>query len=198
MCTLSLIRRETVSFPFAALAAGLAGALAAACSSTPAPRVVDRLDQSTGTTVIVVAKPVELVTAESRGPSADPFAFAGPFVVDRMGNREQYLWISVPQDNGTPSSARVFCGDTPLELTAVQLDLARLQLSKPPYPPVAPWSGDWYYRLSDAALGCLASAQRMSIEATVDNKDGKRTDRFESQANDLQGFGAFQAHLKGQ
>jgi len=198
MCTLSLNHRAAGSFPVAALPAVLAAGLVAACSTGPTAKVVDRLDQSTGTTVIVLAKPTELVTAESRGPSGDPFAFAAPFVVDRMGNREQYLWVSVPQDSGTASSVRVFCGDQPLELSAVRLDMSRLQLSKPPYPPVAPWSGDWYYRLSDAALGCLASAQRMSIEATVDNKDGKRTDRFESQANDLQGFGAFQAHLKGQ
>src|SRR5579885_2781219 len=114
MCTLSLNRRAAALFP----AVMLAAALAAACSTGPAARVVvDRLDQSTGTTVIVLAKPTELVTATNRGPSGDPFAFAAPFVVDRMGNRDQFLWVSVPQDNGTPSDVRVTCGDRPLELT---------------------------------------------------------------------------------
>jgi len=179
-------------------AVALVAALAAGCSSGPATRVVDRLDQSTGTTIIVLAKPPEFVTAENRGPSGDPFAFAAPFVIDRMGNREQYLWVSVPQDNGTPSSVHVTCDGQPLELASVPLDLARLQLSKPPYPPVAPWSGDWYFRLPDAALGCLANARSMSIEATIDGKDGQRTDRFNSQEGDLHGFADFAAHLKGQ
>lgn len=198
MCTLSLNRCAAASFPRAALGAALAAAVGAACSSGPAARVVDRLDQSTGTTVIVLAKPAELVTAENRGPSGDPFAFAAPFVVDRMGNREQYLWVSVPQDNGTPSNVRVLCGDRPLELAPVQLDMARLQISKPPYPPVAPWSGNWYFRLPDAALGCLANAAMMSIEATVDDRSGQRMDRFLSQPDDLRRFAAFEAHLKGQ
>ncbi len=194
MCTLSLNRRTAAAFP----AVLLLGALAGACSSGPASRVVDRLDQSTGTTVIVLAKPTELVTAESRGPSGDPFAFAAPFVIDRMGNRELYLWVSVPQDDGTPSSVQVLCGDEPLALTALHRDLARLQISRAPYASVAPWSGDWYFRLPDAALGCLASAQRMSIESKVEAKDGNRTDRFLSKDGDLKGFAAFAAHLKGQ
>lgn len=193
MSTLSLNRRSAAPFPAAVLAA----LLAAGCSSGPALRVIDRLDQSTGTTVIVLAKPSELVTVANRGPNGDPFAFAAPFVVDRMGNREQYLWVSVPQDNGVPSGVRVLCGGEPLELPAVRLDLSRLQISRPPYPTVAPWSGDWYFRLSDAALGCLARAPSMSIESTVDDRSGPRTDRFESQGDGLPKFTAFAAHLKG-
>ena len=195
MCTLSLNYRVSVRFCAAVLASA---ALAASCTSGAPTRVVDRLDQSTGTTVIVLANALELVTAENRGPSADPFAFAAPFVVDREGNRELYLWVSVPQDRGAPSSVRVICGDQPLELTAARLDLSRLQISRPPYPQVAPWSGDWYYRLPDAALACLAGAGSMSIESTINDKDGEHTDRFISQPGDLRGFAAFAAHLKGQ
>jgi hypothetical protein len=195
MCTVSLYGRGSVAFCVAVL---VAAALAAACSSGPTLRVVDRLDQSTGTTVIVLAKPVELVTAENRGPSGDPFAFAAPFVVDRTGNRELYLWVSVPQDNGTASSVRVYCGGQLLELTAARLDLSRLQISAPPYPPPAPWSGDWYYRLPDPALDCLASAPSMSIESTIDDKGRTHTDRFLSQEGDSREFAAFEAHLKGQ
>jgi hypothetical protein len=193
MCTLSLNRRAAASFPVGMLAAALA-----ACSFAPAMRVVDRLDQSTGTTVIVLAKPSELLTAENRGPSGDPFAFAAPFVVDRMGNREQYLWVSVPQDNGPSSSVRVLCADRALELTAVRLDLSHLQISRPPYPAVAPWSGAWYFRLPNAALACLASERGMSIESTIEDRSGKHTDRFLSQKGGLAGFAAFAAHLKGQ
>jgi hypothetical protein len=194
MCTPSLNRRVAALFP----AATLAAALAAGCSTGPAARVVDRLDQSTGTTLIVLSKPSELVTAENRGPSSDPFAFAAPFVVDRMGSREQFLWVSVPQDNGAASNVRVTCAGQPLELASVRLDLARLQISKPPYPPVAPWSGDRYFRLTDAALGCLASAPNVSIESTIDARDGQRTERFDSQEGGLRGFADFAAHLKGQ
>ncbi len=189
MCTLSLNCRPTP------LLAALA--LLAACSSAPTARVNDQLDPNTGTTVIVLANPVQLVTVENRGPSRDPFAFAAPFDVDRMGNRELYLWVSVPQDNGMPSSVRVLCNDQPLELAPVRLDPARLQISRPPYPPVALWTGNWYFRLPDAALECLAGARRMTVESTIPDRSGERTERFAAEASEMRGFAAFAAHLKG-
>ncbi len=189
MCTLSLIRRSTATLA--------AASLAAACASAPPARVADRLDPNTGTTVIVLVKPPQLVTTENRGPSRDPFAFAAPFDVDRMGRRELYLWVSVPQDNGMPSSVRVLCGDRPLELAPVRLDLGRLQLSRRPYPQVAPWAGDWYFRMPAAALDCLAGKGRMTVESTVKDPSGEHEERFTADGADLQGFTAFAAHLRG-
>lgn len=194
-----VFRRVSRAAPGARMmAAALASAvLAASCSSGPSARVADRLDPNTGTTVIVLAQPVQLVTVENRGLSRDPFAFAAPFDVDRMGNRQLYLWVSVPNDNGMPASVRVLCGDRPLELARARLDLARLQLSRRPYAPVAPWSGDWYFELPQPALDCLAGAQSVTVESRIEDANGGHTERFAAQAADVRGFAAFAAHLRG-
>lgn len=179
------------------LAALVISALSAACSSAPTPRVADRLDPVTGTTAIVLAKPVQLETVENRGPSRDPFAFIAPFDIDRMGNRELYLWVSVPQDGGVPANVQVLCDDRPLELARVRLDLGALQLSRAPYEPIAPWSGDWYFRLPDAALACLAGAQRVTVAAHYQGEKAPPDDRFLAKAPDARGFAEFSAHLAG-
>lgn len=179
----------------AGTAAAAAAAWCAACSSTGTPRVTDRLDPVTGNTVVVLAQPAELVTAESRGPSGDPFAFAAPFSVDRMGNRELYLWVSVPQDAGMPTHLQVLCDARPLDLAAARLDLGRLQLSRPPYAPVAPWSGEWSLRLPAAALTCLAAARSMTIEYEVRGGHGVHEERFTADADNLKAFATFAAHL---
>jgi hypothetical protein len=182
--------------PLAATAAAMLAL--AACSSPPRARVIDRLDPVTGTTVTVLGKPAELVTADNRGPQRDPFAFAAPFDIDRMGNRELYLWVSVPQDNGPVSNVSVLCDGRPLDLSEARLDPQQLQLSRPPYPRVAPWSGDWYFRLSDAGLKCLAGAHGMAVESHVKGETGESDDRFAAEGGELGKFAAFAAHLGGQ
>ncbi|MGH8259830.1 MAG: hypothetical protein ACREUG_09080 [Steroidobacteraceae bacterium] len=192
-------RRAAVRAPLAALAfiaATLAAIGCVACSSPGAPRVADRLDPITGNTVIVLAEPVQLVTVENRGPSHDPFAFAAPFDVDRMGHRELYLWISVPQDDGTSTHLQVYCDGRALELTETPLDLGHLQLSRAPYAPIAPWSGNAYFHLPSAALSCLAGARSIAIEYQASDKQGSHAEHFAAQAADLRGFAAFAAHLR--
>src|SRR6516164_2948566 len=92
----------------------LAGATA--CTTAPVQGVVENLDPVTGTTVVVLSQPVELVTEQNRGPTRDPFAFTAPFEIDRMGDRSLYLWISTPQDNGVVQHVEILCDGQPLTL----------------------------------------------------------------------------------
>jgi len=155
--------------------------------------VTDRLDPVTGTTTTVLTNPVELLTFENRGPSRDPYAYAAPFDIDRMGTHGLYLWVSVPQDAGTPASVRVLCDDQPLELTPARSDIQAAQLSRAPYKSVAPWTSDWYFRLPESALKCLSSAQHMTVTADSTGTPGGRDDRFTADAQALRGFAAFAA-----
>jgi hypothetical protein len=157
--------------------------------------VIERLDPNTGTTVAVLADPVQLVTEQNRGPSRDPFAFVAPFQIDRMGTRQLLLWVSVPQDNGPASEVQVLCDDTPLALSPTRLDLAALGLTKAPYARSAPWSGEWYFELPDPALRCLSTAHRIST--TAHHSDGA-DERFSADGHDLSTLAAFAARYSAQ
>ena len=82
------------------LLAALAG-----CASVPENAVSERLDERTGTTVTTMQKPIELVSTEPRGSNSDPFAYLAPFETNRMGRRELFLWIAVPDERGGASAA---------------------------------------------------------------------------------------------
>jgi hypothetical protein len=171
----------------------LAGSLSlAACTSVatqPEP-VVEKLDPQTGTTVVVLNQPVELVTEQSRGPQRDPFAFTAPFEVDRMGNRQLFLWVATPQEEGAPRSVKVLCNGEPLALSATSFDPQQLSLSTAPYRTGAPWSHAVYFQLSDEALQCLATAH--NISASKQLADGSE-ERFSADAERLRPLGRFAA-----
>jgi hypothetical protein len=172
----------------------LAGPLAlTACTTvatqSPTP-VVEKLDPVTGTTVVLLSQPVELVTEQSRGPQRDPFAFTAPFEIDRMGDRRLYLWVSTPQEEGAPQSVHVLCNGEPLALSATSFDLRELSLSRAPYQTEAPWSRAMYFQLSDEALQCLATAH--NISAAKQLADGSE-ERFSAAAERLRPLGSFAA-----
>jgi len=160
-----------------------------ACASTPSQSIVEKLDPNTGTTVGVLAAPVQLVTTRNRGSGRDPFASLAPFEIDRMGNREFFLWIAAPEDNGVPASVQVLCNDQPLAVSATRLDLQQHKVSRPPYARSAPWNGEWYFDLPPDALHCLASAHRVSLIARL--ADGME-DEFTADAGQLKGVAAFE------
>jgi len=174
------------------LGAAMLGAavLDAGCDTTRPPGVRENLDPVTGTTAIALSRPLELVTEESRGTQRDPFAYLGPFVIDRMGARQRFLWVSVPQDNGVISAVSVLCDGRPLELENAAPDLNKLGLTRPPYQPPAPWSRQWYFPLDGSALRCLSSATRVGVE---DRLTSGVTERFDAQAGELPAIGAFAA-----
>jgi hypothetical protein len=160
-------------------------------ATQPEP-VVEKLDPVTGTTVVVLNQPVELVTEQSRGPQRDPFAFTAPFEVDRMGDRHLFLWVATPQEEGAPLSVQVLCNGEPLALSATPFDPQQLSLSKAPYRTEAPWSHAVYFQLSDEALRCLATAH--SISAAKQLADGSQ-ERFSADAEHLRPLGRFAASV---
>jgi hypothetical protein len=145
----------------------IAGALLSfslvACAPLPVEPVAEVLDTGTGTTVTHIPKPLELLTEGTRGPSRDPYAYLAPFETNRMGERTRYLWIAAPQDSGPLQRPEVLCDDASLELAPLSEKLADFGISRAPYSMPTPWSAQWYFRLTDEALNCLAAAKRIVI-----------------------------------
>jgi hypothetical protein len=170
----------------AALAAVLAG-----CSTPRAPAVRENLDTNTGATAIVLAQPIELVTDEGRGAQRDPFAFIAPVVIDRQGDKQRLLWVSVPQDNGPVAAVQVICNDAPLNLPSVRPDFAQLGLTRAPYKPSAPWSTQWYFPLPEPALRCLTSASHLAVASRLAQGT---TEHFSAQPEQLRALADFATH----
>ena len=173
---------------------GLAAVVMAGCASMPAAEpVAEKLDPDTATTVTVLSQPIELFSQTSRAKQTDPFAYVAPFETNRMGNRELFLWVSTPQAQGTLTQPQVMCSGQSLDLQplsqemgagvaaevnkggdfagigpdgkAIRVDLSKLSLSRAPYNAPVPWGTQWYFKLSEDGLKCLAGAEGISLEA---------------------------------
>jgi hypothetical protein len=172
----------------ATVAAGLV-----ACASAPTEDESQRLDSNTGTTVTVMPRPVELIVDRPRGAGTDPFAYLAPFETNRMGSHELYLWISAPQVAGSLDVPQVFCGDELIPLEPVNADLEAMGLSGPPYKLPAPWSAQWYFKLSGEVLDCFARARQMRI---VTQAGQNEPDRFTAEAEALAGLADFAKRVR--
>jgi hypothetical protein len=135
------------------------------CATAPTPAVHDRLDAVTGETISVLASPLELLTPpEHRGNRPAEFAYLAPFELDRMGARSLYLWILVPDHLPAALPPVIRCDGSAVDLGAPKRDPGGIGLSDAPYAPPYPWSRQWYFDLSDAALACLGQAQVITLE----------------------------------
>jgi len=163
------------------LAAGVfaAGVLAAGCATPVVDAVEERLDHDTGTTVMRLASPVELLATAPRGRNLDPFVYIAPFETNRVGERQLYLWVATGGDSTAVPS--VHCGDgaltappttpptAPLEappgaplaggMPPVGMGIARL-----PYRAPASWSAVHVIPIDAAWLDCLGSGTRLEVE----------------------------------
>ncbi len=149
---------------FAGAAAFLGFGLAlAGCAMAPTDAESERLDTSTGTTVTLMPKPIELIVEKSRGTKTDPFAYVAPFETNRMGSHELFLWVSAPQVAGALGVPQVFCGEAPITLEKYDGTAREMGLSTPPYKVPAPWSAQWYFKLSGEVLDCFAGATRIRV-----------------------------------
>ena len=160
----------------------------AACTPWGVQPVAEQLDPVSGTTVIALAKPVQLVTRVNRGPGLDPFAFLAPFEIDRMGEHGLYLWVSTPQDQGLTRAVEVLCDGEPLALP--RLEARPASLSRGPYRLVAPWSIERYFALPERALQCLAHAHIVTVVA----QQPEREDLFDSDSAGLKALAGFATH----
>jgi hypothetical protein len=145
------------------------------CAAIPDNSVAEQLDERTGTTVTRIDRPIELVSTEPRGSNSDPFAFVAPFETNRMGRRELYLWVAVPDERGGAMAPVVAAATEPLQITPLSADARTLALAAFPYASPAPWSAIHVYSIDEPALRKLAAAG--SIDLTVRYAD-QRVIRF--------------------
>jgi hypothetical protein len=168
--------------------------LTVACSSQAVLPEAQTLDAQTGTTVIRMPRPVELVTEQPRGPQADPFAYLGPFETNRMGERTLFLWVSAPQDaQGALERPEVLCDGHALTLIPHTEPITEMGLSQAPYTVPAPWSAQWYFRLPQEGLECITAAKRVSLETRAAQRP---SERFSADSTALAGLAAFSGELR--
>jgi hypothetical protein len=177
---------------FRLLASAAAVAILAACAAAPTETLSENVDPNTGTTVAVAVKVLELVAEKGRGTARDPFAYVGPFETNTQGKKQLFLWLAAPQDKGPLLEPTLMCDDKPLALEPMQHGLQDVGLSQPPYKKPAPWSGQWFYQLSEENLACLAEAKRISL---ITRREGRRTvqESFAAEGESLTAIAAFAA-----
>jgi hypothetical protein len=150
--------------------AGLAPLLGG-CAAVPDNAVAELLDERTGTTVTRIERPIELVSTEPRGNNTDPFAYVAPFETNRMGERQLYLWVAVPDERGGARPPVVLAGMENLRMVPRGSNPKDLSLAAFPYPDPAPWSAIHAFAIDEAALRTLAGAG--SIEVSVRYADDR-------------------------
>jgi hypothetical protein len=163
------------------------------CISAPSPPVRDRLDAKTGSTVSMPWDPVELLSPASGGIRTVAFAYLGPFEIDRMGVRTLFLWVLVPNDVSHSSPPLIQCDGQVVDLPVLTSSLSEMGLSQSPYEPPYPWSRQWYFALTDAALACFAGAHVIALEIP---HSGAEPTRFTVEsAKEAVGFPVLQAFV---
>ncbi len=176
------------------IAVGAAFLALAGCATEPTRGDSERLDPNTGTTLTLMPKPVELVVEKARGPNSDPFAYVAPFETNRMGSHELFLWVSAPQAAGPLSAPQIYCGDDVVQLDPLNASLREIGLSSPPYKVPAPWSAQWYFRLSGEVLDCLARAPRIRI--TTKAADATEPDSYVVEGQAISAVNAFLTRVR--
>jgi hypothetical protein len=187
-------RRKTTTGSTAFVALGLAILQLAGCATGPAETESERLDENTGTTLTLMPKPVELIAEQTHGAKSDPFAYVAPFETNRMGSHELFLWVSAPQPGAPLSVPQVYCGNDLIPLEKYDGTPKEMGLSRPPYKVPAPWSAEWYFRISGEALDCLASTSH--IRVTTQPADAPEPDSYIGNKEAITGVSAFLARVR--
>jgi hypothetical protein len=164
------------------------------CATLPSEDGNEQLDSNTGTTVTLMPKPVELIVEKSRGTKTDPFAYVAPFETNRMGSHELYLWVSAPQVAGPLGVPQVFCGEAPIALEKYEGTPKDMGLSSAPYKMPAPWSAQWYFKLSGEVLDCFAGATR--IRVVTQAADAPEPDAYSAEGPAISGLSAFVTRVR--
>jgi hypothetical protein len=173
--------------------AAVAALSLSACAVAPLEQESERLDANTGTTVTVMPKPVELIVDRTTGPKTDPFAYVAPFETNRMGSHELFLWVTAPQVAGELGIPKVYCGEQILSLDRYEGTMADVGLSSPPYKAPAPWSAQWYFKLSGEVLDCFATASRIRV---VTQAGTAPADTYTAEGPAVSGLSAFVSKVR--
>jgi hypothetical protein len=142
-------------------------ALFAACAVAPPPNTaIEQLDPETGTTITRLLRPIEFNVTAGRGPAGDPFAYLGVFQTNRMGTRNEYLWIALPVEAALTSMPVVELDGAALELPPPTNNPDVAGLKSSPYSIPAPWSQPHFYPLASGVADRLATATQLAIRST--------------------------------
>jgi hypothetical protein len=135
--------------------------------------VVEQLDPETGLTVMRLGRPLELYREAIRQERADRFGFLGPFEINQMGKRAQFLWVAMP-----------FEGDVAPPVPTITVNGARLELGEtgrapdfaglrsPPYKIPTPWIASYYFRIDADMVARLGAAREISVDLLEQTRDG--------------------------
>ncbi len=162
--------------------------LLSGCAAVPVNTVAEQLDEVTGTTVTRVERPIELVAIEPRGANSDPFAYLAPFETNRMGQRQLYLWVAIPDERSVAPAPTVLVGEQALVLTSIGGDAKSLSLGTFPYSKPAPWSAIHAYEIDGPTLRALAAATSFEVRVRYDGQQESRFTGAPKPADLLQKF----------
>ncbi len=171
----------------------------AACAPVGTSNVREQLDERTGVTVTTMAAPLEFFSPlPERGLQAASFASLGPVEINRMGQRQTYLWLSVlPGEDererntgGTRPELKlqIFAAGTALEPAYVTADGREIGLGQRVYERPADWIGEAFYLISAPQLAQLAAAGALLLELSAPAQESRRYELWKSDLAGLRDF----------
>lgn len=176
------------------------GVLVAGCASTSPTDVREQLDDRTGVTVTSLGAPLEFYSAQpERGLEAASFAYLAPLEVNRMGQRDTYLWLSVVRgaeekrgDSATtrpgPPAVRITADAETLEPAFVSANARELGMGQPVYERPADWVGEAYYAVTPQQVAQMAAANVLVLELLTGGGDPRRYDLSKPELGGLRAF----------
>jgi hypothetical protein len=177
------------------------GALLAACATTPSTEVREQLDERTGVTVTSLPAPLEFYSPQpERGLQAARFAYLAPLEVNRMGQRDTYLWVSVvrgseerddsPAARAGPPAVRITADAETLEPAFVSANARELGMGQPVYERPAEWVGETYYAVTPQQVAQMAAANVLVLELHTEGEAPRRYDLSNPELGALRAFSA--------
>lgn len=171
----------------------------AACAPLGSSNVREQLDERTGVTVTSMAAPLEFFSPlPERGLQAASFASLGPVEINRMGQRQTFLWLSVlpgeVERERNPAGTRpqlkllIFAAGTALEPGFITADARQIGLGQRVYERPAAWIGEAFYAISEAQLARLAAADVLLLEMSAPDEESRRYELWKSDLTGLRDF----------
>ncbi len=169
--------RETRNAPRRASLAsiGCVTALLAGCAALPDDSpVVEQLDPETGLTIMRLGHPLELYREAVRQERADRFGFLGPFEINQMGKREQFLWVAMPfEGDVAPPVPTITVNGERLELGEAGRAPDFAGLHSPPYKIPTPWIASYYFHIDAELVARLGAAREISVNLREQTRNGQ-------------------------
>lgn len=181
------------------ICAAVVAATIVACAPVGSSNVREQLDERTGVTVTSMAAPLEFFSPlPERGLQAASFASLGPVEINRMGQRQTFLWLSVlPGEDererntgGTRPELKlqIIAASAALEPAYVTADAREIGLGQRVYDRPADWIGEAFYAISAAQLAQLAAADALLLELSAPDQESRRYELWKADLAGLRDF----------